>query len=66
MFDPTTRLPCVLGEICGVSGMTLHGNIIALGHYTIAMIDIKKGFVKLPFPNPNATKMNNMGNGIVF
>ncbi len=66
MFDPTTRLPCAIGEICGVPGMIFHGNIIALGHYTIAMINILKGFVRLPFPNPDATMVNDMGNGIVL
>jgi hypothetical protein len=46
--------------------MTFHGNMIALGHYTIVVINIKKGFVKLPFPNPNTTTVNVMGNGIVY
>ncbi len=64
MLDPTTRLPCAIGEICGVLGMTFHGNIIALGHYTIGVINIKKGFVRFPFPNLDTTKVNDMGNGI--
>jgi hypothetical protein len=29
-------------------------------------MNIKKRRVKLPFPNPDATKVNNMGNGIVL
>jgi hypothetical protein len=66
MFDPTTRLACATRVICGVPGMTFHGNMIALGNYTITMINIKKWFVKLPFPNPDTTKVNNMGNGIVY
>jgi hypothetical protein len=66
MFDPTTRLPCAIGEICGVPRMTFHGNIIVLGHYTIVMINIKKRFMRFPFPNPDTTKLNDMGNGIVL
>jgi hypothetical protein len=66
MFNPTTRLPCVVGEICCVPGMAFHGNIIAPRHYIIAMINIKKGFVRLPFPNLDATKVNDMGNSIVL
>ncbi len=66
MFDPATKLLCAIGEICGVLGMTFHGNIIAPGHYIIVVINIKKGSMKLPFPNLGARKVNNMGNGIVL
>jgi hypothetical protein len=66
MFDHATKLPCVTREICGVLGMTFHGNIITPRHYTVVVINIKKWFVRLPFPNPDATKVNNMGNGIVL
>jgi hypothetical protein len=66
MFDHFTTLTCAIGEICGVPRMTFHGNIIAPRHYKVAIINIKKGYVRLPFPNPDATKVNNMGNGIVF
>ncbi len=66
MLDIATKLPCAVGEICGVPRMTFHGNIIAPRHYTIVVINIKKGFMRLPFPNPDATKVNDMGNGLVF
>jgi hypothetical protein len=43
MIDPFRGLPCVVGEIYGILGMIFHGNIIAPGHYTMAMTMIKKG-----------------------
>jgi len=46
--------------------MTFHGNIIALGHYTMIVTIIKRGSTRLPFPNPDATKVDDMGNGIVL
>jgi hypothetical protein len=58
IIDPFCRLPCVTREICGVLGMTFHGNKIAFGHYTIVVTRIKKGVVKLPFPNLVASKIN--------
>jgi hypothetical protein len=66
MLDLATKLPCVAGEICGVPGMIIHGNIIAPRHYTLVMINIKKRSMRLQFPNPIATKVNDMGNGIVL
>jgi hypothetical protein len=46
--------------------MTFHGNIVALRHYTMVVTTIKRRPTKLPFPNPNATKVDDMGNGIVL
>jgi hypothetical protein len=66
MLDPATKLPCAIGGICSVLGMTFHGNIITPRHYTVAMINIKKRPVRLSFPNPDATKVINMGNGIIL
>lgn len=66
MIDPFSRLPCVVCEICGMPGMTFHGNLIAPWHYTVAMTTIKKGSARLPFLNPDATKVDDMGNGIVL
>jgi len=33
---------------------------------TVAMTTIKKGSARLPFLNPDATKVDDMGNGIVL
>jgi hypothetical protein len=66
MIDPFNGLPCVVGKICGVLRMTFRGNIIAIGHYIVVVTTIKRRLAKLPFPNPNATKVDDMGNGIVL
>jgi hypothetical protein len=46
--------------------MTFHGNPIADGHCTVAMIAIKKRSMKVPFPSPTASKMKDTTNGIVL
>jgi hypothetical protein len=66
MIDTFSGLPCAVGEICGVPRMKFHGNMIALGHYTMVVTTIKRGSTRLPFPNPNVTKVDDMGNGIVL
>jgi hypothetical protein len=66
IIDPFSRLPCVTRDICGVPSMTFHGNKIALGHYTVVVTRIKKGVVKLPFPNLVASKIKDMANDIVL
>jgi hypothetical protein len=49
MIDPFSRLPCVVGEICGVLGMTFHGKIIAPRHYTMVVTTIKRGLTNYHF-----------------
>jgi hypothetical protein len=66
MIDPFNGFPCVVGKIYGVLGMTFHGNIIAPGDYIMAVTTIERRPAKLPFSNPNATKVDDMGNGIVL
>lgn len=66
MIDTFSGLPCAIGEICGMPRMTFHGNIIALGHYTMAVTTIKRGSARLPFPNLDVTKVDDMGNDIVL
>jgi len=34
--------------------------------YTVIVTIIKRGSTRLPFPNPNATKVDDMGNGIIL
>jgi hypothetical protein len=65
IIDPFSRLPCAAGEIVGVPGMTFHGNPIA-PRPIIVVTSIKKGTMKLPFPNPVASKIKNMANGVVL
>jgi hypothetical protein len=66
IIDLFSRLPCAVGEIVGAPSMTFHGNPIAHGHCTIAMIGIKKGTMKLPFPNLVASKIKDVANGVVL
>jgi hypothetical protein len=66
MIDPFSGLPCAVGEIYGVPRMTFHGNVIALGHYSMAVTMIKRGLARLPFPNPNVTKVDDIANDIVL
>jgi hypothetical protein len=66
MIDPFSGLPCASGEICGMPGTTFYGNLIALGHYTVAVTTIKRGSTRPPFPNLNTSKVDDMGNGIVL
>jgi len=57
LLDTTKKMPCVWGEICGVVGMTFHRAIIPQGNVFVAMACVKKGLVKLPFPNEGGSKM---------
>lgn len=66
LFDPTSKVPCVLGEICGVAGMTFHGAIIPQGQCIIVMACMKKWLVKIPFSNEGCSKIRNMVKGIVM
>jgi hypothetical protein len=51
LIDPTTSKSCALGEICGVLGMTFHRPPISLRQCIVALTNILKVLVKLPFPN---------------
>jgi hypothetical protein len=57
LLDITKKVPCALGEICGVVGMTFHRAIIPPRQCIVAMACVKKGLVKLPFPNEGGSKM---------
>jgi hypothetical protein len=37
ILDPFSQLPC------GVPRMTFHMNLIALGHYSVTVMQLKKG-----------------------
>jgi hypothetical protein len=50
LLDPISRIPCALGHICGVVGMSFHHAPIALGTCTVVVTTIKKLSTKLPFP----------------
>ncbi len=58
IFDPFSQLPCTVGEICGVLGMTFHENLITPRHHS--------GTLKLPFPNLDVMNLDDMGNDIVL
>jgi hypothetical protein len=55
-----------LGEICGVPCITFHGSPISLGQCTVTLINIKKGSIKLLFPNHMASRLKYMANGVVI
>ncbi len=58
ILDPFFRLPCMVGEICGVLRMRFHKNHITHGHYS--------GTLKLSFPNLDPMILDDMGNDIVL
>jgi hypothetical protein len=66
IIDSFSKLPCAVGKIVGVVGMTFHFNPIAHRHYTIIVTSIKKRTMKLPFPNPTFSKIKDMANGVVL
>jgi hypothetical protein len=66
LFDPASQVPCILGLICGVVGMTFHHGSIAPRTCTIVVSTIKKGLTKLPFLISTYTKMKGMENSIVL
>ncbi len=64
LLEPFRRQPCVIGEICEMPRMTFHGKPITHGHYSMVVIIIKKGLVKLSFLNEDVTRMKDVANGI--
>jgi hypothetical protein len=66
IIDPVNGLPCAMGLICGVIGMTFQGAPIAPSLCGIILISIKKGVVKLRFPSLAAFKVKDMPNGIML
>ncbi len=66
LLDLATRIPCAFGGVYGVPGMTFHGNSIANAHCIVAMIAIKKRFVKVPFPIPMTSKMKDTTNDVLW
>jgi hypothetical protein len=46
--------------------MTFHGAIIPLGQCTLIVGCVKKGLIKIPFPNEGGSNMKEMVNGIVM
>jgi hypothetical protein len=65
LFDSASQTPCALGEVCGVVGMTYHRNPIAHGTCIVVVTCIKKGSIRVPFPNSASSKMKDMANGII-
>jgi hypothetical protein len=66
LFDPFSGMLCVMGEICGVQGMTFHGNLIKPRICNIVVMGIKKGSMKVPSTSPTTSKMKDTTNGIVL
>jgi hypothetical protein len=60
LLDTTSKVPCALGEICGVARMTFHRAIIPPRQCIVAMTCVKKRSVKLPFPNEGGSKMKDI------
>jgi hypothetical protein len=65
-LDPTSKMPCAFGEVCGVVGMTSHESPIAPGNCIVVMTCVKKTSVRLLFPNEGALKMKEMVNDILM
>jgi hypothetical protein len=66
LLDPTSRVPCTLGLVCGVVGMTFHRAPVTLGTCVVVVSTIKKGSIKLPFPTSTQAKMKGMENAVVL
>lgn len=66
LIDLAIGKSCALGEICGVPCITFHGSPISLGQCTMTLMNIKKGSIKLPFPNMMASRLKYMVNGVVI
>jgi hypothetical protein len=66
ILDPTSKVTCAFGAICGVLGVTFHGAPITPMHVTIVVTSIKKGSTKLPFLSSITSKLKDMANGVVL
>ncbi len=66
LFELGFHIPCAMGSIVNVIGMDCHGKAIPLGTCSVSIINIKKGLVKLPFPNSEGTKLKDVENGVVL
>jgi hypothetical protein len=66
LFEPGTRIPCAMGFIVNVTSMDCHGKAILPGTCSVYTTSIKKGLVKLPFPNSEGTKLKDVENGVVL
>jgi hypothetical protein len=62
LLDLTSKILCVVGEICAMPRMTFHGGLIALGHYFVVVTRIKEGSMKLPIPTAEASKVKDIVN----
>jgi hypothetical protein len=60
LLEPSSRQPCLIGEICEMLRITFHGKLITHGHYSVVVIIIKKGLVKLSFLNEDVTRMKDV------
>jgi hypothetical protein len=56
LLDTFSGMLCVMGEICGVQGMTFPGNPIELGICSIIVMGIKNGSMQVPSTKPNCFK----------
>lgn len=56
LFELGFRIPCAMGSIVNVTSMDCHGKAILLRTCSVSITSIKKGLVKLPFPNSEGTK----------
>jgi hypothetical protein len=66
LINPATSKSCALGKICGVPRMTFQKSPISLGQCIVALTNIKKRSIKLPFPNQMASRLKDMANGVFF
>jgi hypothetical protein len=66
LLDPFNGMFYVMDQICGVQGMTFHGNLIEPRICNIVVMGIKKGSMEVPSTSLVASKMKDMTNGIVM
>jgi hypothetical protein len=66
LLDPTSKMPCAFGEVCGVVGMAFHESPIAPKNCIVVVTRVKKTSVRLPFPNEGVSKMKKIVNGIIM
>jgi hypothetical protein len=66
LFELGTCIPCAMGSIVNVTSMDCHAKARPPGTCLVSITSIKKGLVKLPFPNSEGTKLKDVENGVVL